>query len=159
MPTPLRPVALSLAAALLFGAGCAPEPTCSSQPDEDIIGFQVTVETGSDATDADIFFCITRVTDAARDCVQLGIEGVDDFDSGSTEDYTVDLAVDAGDLDRLWIENRGDAPTLSMDGDDWELDTFRVTAITASGSTLLVEATELALSMDAGDEYEPECSY
>ena len=159
MPTPLRPVALSLAAALLFGAGCAPEPTCSSQPDEDIIGFQVTVETGSDATDADIFFCITRVTDAARDCVQLGIEGVDDFDSGSTEDYTVDLAVDAGDLDRLWIENRGDAPLLSNDGDDWMLQALRVVALTASGSTELVDAPLVAERVYDGDEYEPACTY
>ena len=150
---------LALSALLLTACPDNSVVECGDAPEEAIDSFQVTIGTGDDATDADIYFCITRVTDAARDCVQLGEGFEDDFDEGATADYDAAQTVDAGDLDSLWLENRGDAPTLSMDGDDWELDTFRVTAITASGSTLLVEATELALSMDAGDEYEPECSY
>ena len=145
---------------LLALAGCFTSPiTCGEAPAEAIDSFQVTIGTGDDATDADIYFCITRVSDAARDCVKLGIAGEDDFDEGSTEDYEVALAVDAGELDRLWIENRGDAPDLSLDGDDWALESFRVIARTASGSTLLVETETLRLLLDDGDEFEPECEY
>ncbi len=155
-----RPLLATLALALGTGCFSSAAVECGDSPDEAIDSFQVTVGTGDDATDADIYFCITRISDAARDCVQLG-DGVleDDFDEGATQDYDVALSVDAGDLDSLWIENRGDAPGLSVDGDDWELASLRVTARTASGSTLLVDAEDLGLQVDAGDDYEPECSY
>jgi hypothetical protein len=155
----LLPSALFAAAALATGCVPSAPPDCSSAPDEAIESFQVTIGTGADATDADIYFCITRKSDAVRDCAELDNLGEDDFDEGSVEDYNVDLAVDAGDLDELWVENRGDAPGLSMDGNDWTLQSFRVVAITASGSTELVDAPEARTPVYEGDEYNPGCTY
>lgn len=158
--SPLRIAALAaLVAATGLLTACSATLECGSAPDEAIESFQVTVKTGDDATDADIYFCIERVSAPERDCTKLGNDLEDDFDEDSTQDYTVTTAIDAGDLARLWIENRGDAPDLSFDGDDWELDGLRVVAQHPTGSTLLVDAADLELDVDAGDEFEPDCSY
>jgi hypothetical protein len=154
--TLLAPFASALLGATLVLPGCG-TVECGAVPQDAITAFQVTVGTGDDATDADIYFCITRVSDPSRDCTKLGIEGIDDFDDGSIEDYEVPVAVDGGDLDRVWIENRGDAPDLSVDGDDWELASLRVVAITDGGNVLLFDAQDLGLRVDEGDEYDPEC--
>ena len=61
-------------------------------PAEAIEGFEITISTGSDATDADIYFCIARHSDASRDCTRLDTLGVDDWDSGSIETYMVTSA-------------------------------------------------------------------
>ncbi|MCO4773463.1 MAG: hypothetical protein KDA24_25750 [Deltaproteobacteria bacterium] len=148
-----------LATSLLVSSGCGGIIECTSAPDEAIESFQVTIKTGDDATDADIYFCITRFSAAERDCTKLGLDLDDDFDEGATQDYTVTTAVDAGDLDGLWVENRGDAPDLSLDGDDWELEALRVVAQTASGSVEIVNADELALQVDAGEDFDPACSF
>lgn len=152
---------LSLSFLTVAVAGCASDPAIDcTVPTEAIVGFQVTVTTGRDATDADIFFCIERLSNPSRDCEMLGTTGVDDWDVGSIGNYAVSRSVDANDLAAVAIENRGDAPGLSFDGNDWELDGVRVVAQTASGTGVLVfEAEGLRHHMDAGDRWEPNCVF
>ena len=148
-----------LCLALFALPGCNSVLVCGSAPDEAIESFLVTVHTGDEGTDADIDFCVTRVSDASRDCRELGSELADDFDPRTIEDCVIDIAVDAGDLGRVWIQNRGGASDLSMDGNSWMLEGVSITANTASGSTLLSDESDMTELLLAADSYEPACSF
>jgi hypothetical protein len=124
-------------------------------PAGELSGFEVSVTTGRVATDADIFFCVQRRSDANRDCALMGEEFVDDWDVGSIGTYRITTTVAAGDLAGVTIENRGDAPDLSFDGNSWELDGVRVVAQTSTGGVLVLEEEDLGFAMDAGDRWEP----
>lgn len=152
-----RSVLLAAVAAL---AGCSNAPAVACDvPAGDLSGFEITIATGSNATDADIFFCVERSSDASRDCTMLGETGVDDWDVGSIGTYRVSTSVMAGDLAGVALENRGDAPDLSFDGNDWELDGVRLVADTEAGGRLVFEESDLRFGMTAGDRWEPSCFF
>lgn len=156
---PLGRLLLPALLALALGAcSRAPAVPCDV-PAEALEGFEITISTGSDATDADIYFCIARISDASRDCTRLDTLGVDDWDSGSIETYTVTSAVAAGDLAGVSIENRGDAPDISFDGNDWTLDGVRLVARTASTGLLVFNEQDMDFYMDSGDVWTPSCTF
>lgn len=153
-----RLLVVSLATLALAACSRAPAGPCDV-PAEAIEGFEITISTGSDATDADIYFCIARHSDASRDCTRLDTLGVDDWDSGSIETYMVTSAVAPGDLAGVSIENRGDAPDISFDGNDWTLDGVRLVARTASTGLLVFNEQDMDFYMDAGDIWAPSCTF
>ena len=153
----LRVYALLAAIAATATVGC--DDICGDLPNEDITHFDVTITTGSDATDADIFFC-AELSSGDKRCEKLGNRLVDDWDVGETGEYRADVSVKAGKLARVGIENRGDAPSFSFDGNDWELEDLKIVArTTGDGSHVIVDAEGLGEDLNAGDEFYPDCRF
>ena len=155
-----RPLLLAGALALLVLPACSnPTAEACNVPDEELSGFEITITTGDVATDADIFLCVERYSDANRDCTRLDEVGVDDWDVGSIGTYRVMSTVAAGDLAGIVLENRGDAPDLSFDGNSWELEAVRLVGQTATRGVLIFEEARLSRDLDAGDRYRLGCMF
>ena len=136
-----------------------PSGRCLDLPEGDLIGFDVTVGTGRDGSDADIFFCVARVSNETPLCAQMATTADDDFMKGEVETYQVSIEVGDGDLDRFWVENRGGA---FLRNNEWELASIRVAAILEDGEAFQIyeEPDVCAKDLEAGDAFHPKaCEY
>ena len=152
---------ITLTLALCYGcvyfAGCEPctpndTATCFGLPPEDISAFQVTIETGTDGTDADIFFCVESLDASDGACQVIDIPIIDDFEAGSIGTYVVDISVGAGQLTGFFIENRGGA---IFGNNDWQIRSITLDALSASGTTLIYDEPVISCgqNVDRGDQY------
>lgn len=148
---------------LLLGAqACCVEyetAECGVAPDVPLEGFMVTTTTGSDASDADIYFCV-EFKDGQERCEELSGIG-DDFDAHETDEYMISLSVEPGQLAGFYVHNRGGAPfdnRLGLtDGNDWSLAGLRIQGLTSDGRALkLYDEPEICSShLEASDRYRP----
>ena len=164
----LRLIQGAVAALLLLGvaamaSGCGDDYVfvCSPLPTEAIKKFEVTTFTGDDGSDADIEFCIELKGGPKDYCATLG--GVSDpYQKGAIDTLTADLTVEAGQLSRFFLRNRGGAGNWSLDGDDWALIGVEVLAQTASGtwiSLLDVASGDIDIFLEAGETFDPDCAF
>ena len=137
--------------------GCDPctlhgSATCFETPADDIESFDVTVETGLDGTDADIFFCVTTRDASDGTCEMMDRPLEDDFEPRSIQEYRVFIPVAAGQLTGFFVQNRGGA---IFGNNDWQLAGLLVSANSALGSTRLYDEPQItcARNVDNGDTY------
>ena len=135
-------------------ADCAPNTsaTCFDLPPDDIDSFHVTIGTGGDGTDADIFFCVEQRDAAGEECRILDNALIDDFEPESVDDFNIYIAVVAGQLDRIFIDNRAGA---IFGNNDWHIAALTVDAISASGSTRIYDEPQIncGRAVDRGQQY------
>lgn len=152
-----------LGAVLVLGCACTCDEyetaECFEAVESRIARFEVTLGTGSDSSDADIYLCVARHSSTAPSCAELSSFG-NDFMEDEVETYTADIEVQPGDLDRWWIENRGGAFGIIIANNDWDLASIAVDAVTFVDGQEVVwriyEETEIcADTLDAGDKWEP----
>jgi hypothetical protein len=156
---------------LVAASGCSCEKyenaECGVAASDDIDGFRITTTTGSDESDADIYFCV-RTKAGSESCEQLSEFLNDNFQEGAIEEFEVDIEVDAGDLDSFRIENRGGGDftpdpvgDIVSPGNDWDLAGLKVEADVDGSYILLYRETDICGGyLDAGDSYTPmSCTY
>ena len=138
-------------------SGCDPctpyrSATCDAVPADDIESFDVTVETGLDGTDADIFFCVMTRDASDGTCEMMDRPLEDDFEPRSVQEYRVVIPVAAGQLTGFFLENRGGA---IFGNNDWQIRGLLVSANSASGSARLYDEARITCGneVDNGDTY------
>lgn len=104
---------------------------CGTPAAETIASLAVTTVTGTDGTDANIYFCIVRASSGAPECFDLDTAR-DDFEAHQTDTFTVSFGtpIAIGDLRGFYIENRGGG----VFGNNWDLVGLRVEATGISGA-------------------------
>lgn len=149
---------LGLILGCLALVGCA-EPfenaTCGDLPSQDIDGFSVRVATGSNQSDADIYFCVDHTASATPVCGELDHFGEDDFREGSIGEYSLSLQVPANSLRDIWLENRGTSNPLVLNI-EWGIASLTVVALLADGtSSVVYEDSDIVADndIDAGERY------
>jgi len=141
------PTALA-ALALLVGGCCSAHESarCGTAAGEPIVGLSVITVTGTDGTDANIFFCTERASSITPECFDLDTAR-DDFEQRQTDVFNLSFAtpIAPGDLRGFYIENRGGGVL----GNDWDMVGLRVEATGTSGARwdIYVEP-----ALDCGDE-------
>jgi hypothetical protein len=152
----LRSLGLCLGPALLLVA-CGPTPVCHPAPTRAIVGFVVTTTTGSDSTNANIYFCVMRKSAGTADCFLLDDIAADDFEQHEVNTFKPSLMspIAAGDLSGFTIENRGGG---FLDN-SWGMAALRVAAVLDDGSRALLYEVS-GVDLDAGDAHDSsKCSY
>jgi hypothetical protein len=135
--------------------------TCFPAPNEQIVGFHVTVKTDDDPTTSDVFFCYQRKSTAGWSCKEMDHGGFhNDYQSGETDHYKLSLQhpIAPGDFERFRL-----AMEESNNHHDWNLAQLTVVAVTAGGRKILVyhdEDIDCPEAIDEGQSYWPrECPY
>jgi hypothetical protein len=151
---------LGLAVAALAINACELGSTalCGMAPSAPIVGFIVTTTTGSDPTNANIYFCTTRKSTGVEECHTLDKLLEDDFEAHEVNTFTwnVSAPIAAGDLDRFIIKNAGGG---FLDN-SWSMEALRVEALLQSGGTVLLYEEKMSERMDKGDTYDSsQCTY
>ena len=124
----------------------------------EIDAFRVSVTTGANTTDEDVFFCFSLASEpGGQECYEL-VSDQNDFEGGP-QAFEVDLEDDI-DIDEnggmpaveaIRIQNRGGG-FLS---DGWDLVGLLVQADVDGALEVVCRETDIAIALDAGDEYDP----
>lgn len=123
-----------LATGVLLSAGCCNShgsARCGTPAGEPISSLTIVTETGTDGSDANIFFCVERSSTTAPTCFDLDTPR-NDFEQNQTDVFTVSFStpLERGDLRNFYIENRGGG----VFGNDWDLVGLRVEATGSFGA-------------------------
>ena len=151
-----------VAVALLLSStmGCVLEhgsATCGPRPSRTIIGFRVTTETGSNASDMDIQFCSKLRSTGDDHCVDLDT-WADNFEEQQTDVFhlTAD-PIAVGDLEQIKIYNSGGGFLDKK----WDLGGLLVDAKLDNGSYVMLYEADIRPneSLERNDSYVPDCTY
>ncbi len=129
---PLLSVPLVLA---LLVTGCCDaheSARCGTPAAEPIASLTIVTVTGSDSTDASIYFCIEHASTLVPECFDLDTP-VDDFEQHQTDAFTVTPAtpIVAGDFRAFYLQNRGGG---FLGNNDWDMVSLRVEATGTSSA-------------------------
>lgn len=147
---------ISVASLALVASGCGCDEhetaTCGAPPADVITDFAITIRTGSDETDADIFFC-ARIRGEASSCTILD-SPADDFERGATQTFFVPFGRPGTDLTGFFIENRGNA--IFFDN-EWEIAGVTLVARTPTEQVVLYDEPSITCddNLDSGDLWAP----
>ena len=146
---------LTLMGLVLFSGCCTDQyftSSCGTLPSEQVSAIEVTIRTGREATNADIYFCYDLLDSTTANC-QILDTSANNFEEGRTEVFLVRADFDGQTFDTFWIENRGGR---IFEG-DWDIDALTVTLRTASGGSVLYDEPGIICNeaVNEGDTYSP----
>lgn len=116
-------------------------------PSERVSEIEVTIRTGAEATNADIYFCYDLLDSLASNC-QILDTAANNFEEGRTETFRVRADFDGENFDTFWIENRGGR---LFEG-DWDIGGLNVVLRTASGDSVLYDEPGIICNEEVNED-------